>query len=530
MKKPALKRRTLDLGPRLDAVRTLAELGEGRLPAQDLLSLQNLVQRADERLSFGGASTVVALAGATGSGKSSLFNALVGSPVSQVGVRRPTTARTSAAVWESEGSDDLLDWLDVEHRHRVDDEALAGLVLLDLPDHDSTQSAHRGEVDRLVELVDIFVWVVDPQKYADALLHDRYLRPLARHAAVTLVFLNQTDRLTKADSDRCAADLARLLSADGLRDAKVLAGSAVTGEGVSELKNLVARRVDEERAAAERLAADFSSIADRFAPLCGGDPVAGIKRGEKGRLVRALAEAAGVETLAEAAGRSYARSAKLATGWMVTRWVRRLRPDPLGRLHLGEGSGGRTSAPPIGELGRARIAAAQREVAIDAADGLPDPWPQLLRERAAGSLDPLLQDVDRAVGRADLRPTRNPWWWSLGSLLQKLFLVVLVAGFLWLGVLFALAWFQIPDPPTPEIRGIPWPTLLFFGGLLLGFLSSVIFGLFARVGARRVKRRARASVEDELESVAQERVIDPVEKELADCRRFCSALKAARSA
>ena len=55
-------------------------------------------------------------------------------------------------------------------------------MLLDLPDHDSTVAAHRLEVDRLVALVDVLVWVLDPQKYADAAIHERYLRPLARTA------------------------------------------------------------------------------------------------------------------------------------------------------------------------------------------------------------------------------------------------------------------------------------------------------------------------------------------------------------
>ena len=63
-------------------------------------------------------------------------------------------------------------------------------MLLDLPDFDSVEHAHRLEVDRLIELVDLVVWVVDPQKYADAALHDRYLRPLAGHAGVMLVVLN----------------------------------------------------------------------------------------------------------------------------------------------------------------------------------------------------------------------------------------------------------------------------------------------------------------------------------------------------
>ena len=77
--------------------------------------------------------------------------------------------------------DRLLDWLEVPRRHRhAPEPALDGLVLLDLPDHDSVKLEHRLEVDRLVGLVDVLVWVLDPEKYADAAVHDRYLAPARR--------------------------------------------------------------------------------------------------------------------------------------------------------------------------------------------------------------------------------------------------------------------------------------------------------------------------------------------------------------
>ena len=64
-------------------------------------------------------------------------------------------------------------------------------------------------MNRLVGLVDLLVWVLDPQKYADAAVHERYLRPLARHGDVTVVVLNQIDRLPPARptpaSPTCAA-------------------------------------------------------------------------------------------------------------------------------------------------------------------------------------------------------------------------------------------------------------------------------------------------------------------------------------
>lgn len=528
MKRSTRATRALDLSPRLEALRTLAKLGEGRADPEDVALATSVAQQAEERLTFGSGFTVAALAGATGSGKSSLFNALVGSPVSTVGVRRPTTAKASAAVWGSEGADELLAWLDVEQRHRASGSELDGLVLLDLPDHDSTQAAHRSEVDRLVELVDVFVWVVDPQKYADASLHDGYLRPMAGHAAVTLVILNQADRLGETERDRCLVDLRRLLDSEGLDRAKLFSASAVTGEGIADVRGAIEQRVQEERSAQLRLAADVATIAARFERYCGGSKPKGVSRSQSASLSAALAIAAGAETVADAARRSYLRDAKLKTGWAVTRWVRRLRPDPLGRLHLGRGNTGRTSTAPLSGLARSRVASAQRAVAAEVSSGLPDPWPRLLRERAEGSTESLLLEMDRAIGQADVRPKRAPAWWTLGSLIQKAFLVCVVTGFLWLGVLFALEWFKIPDPPTPEIRDIPWPTLLFFGGLLAGFLFAVVFGLFARVGAARARRRAQASIEKELERVAAEQVIAPVEEELTARKDLCAALAVAR--
>ena len=93
---------------------------------------------------------------------------------------------------------------------------LRGLILLDLPDHDSSDTGNRAQVDRMLELVDAVIWVVDPEKYADAVLHERYLRPLAGYAEVMFVVLNQVDRLPGDAADQVVDDLRRLLDEDGL--------------------------------------------------------------------------------------------------------------------------------------------------------------------------------------------------------------------------------------------------------------------------------------------------------------------------
>src|SRR3712207_4387800 len=207
-----MRGRTPPLADRLAALREAVEVADGRLEVPELARARTLLAKAGAREALGDA-TVVALAGATGSGKSTLFNALSGAEVSTPGVRRPTTGVAHATVWGDHGADRLLDWLEVPRRHRVEDPdpALDGLVLLDLPDHDSVRLENRLEVDRLVELVDVLVWVLDPQKYADDAVHTRYLAPLAGHAGVLLVVLNQVDRLDEASAVACLTDLRRLL-------------------------------------------------------------------------------------------------------------------------------------------------------------------------------------------------------------------------------------------------------------------------------------------------------------------------------
>lgn len=524
----AARRDPAELDRKLAALRVAADNAEGRLDEPDVRSLQELLGRAGERIGLGTDLTIVALAGATGSGKSSLFNALAGTDLAEVGVRRPTTSTARACVWGDRDASPVLDWLQVPHRHQTSDEALDGLLLLDLPDHDSTEVTHRLEVDRLIDLVDLFVWVVDPQKYADAALHDGYLRPLATHAAVTLIALNQTDLLNADERRSCVSDLTRLVEDDGMKGLPILDVSARTGEGLDELRAAIVARVENRRAATDRLLADAHQIAQDLSRFCGGDSGKGIDKRERRELTAAFADAAGVHVVTDAVARSHRREATLATGWPVTRWLRKLRSDPLRRLHLGPTGGGRTSLRAPGAIERAQVERSIRHVTQRETAELPEPWPAVAHQRAAGSTDDLLDELDNAVSRTDLGGQGRPRWWAIAGALQMLLIVASVIGFLWLAILFGLEWLKIPEPPTPEVADrVPIPTLLLVGGLFAGFLLAAIFGVFARIGASRRRRRAYQRLFEEIEGVAAERVISPLEQELQAYRDFCSALQAA---
>src|SRR5262249_48936441 len=153
------------------------------------------------------------------------------------------------------------------------EEALRGLILLDLPDHDSVVASSSAAVDRIAVLADMLIWVLDPQKYADAAVHNRYLVPLARHAGVFTVVLNQIDLLTEEEAADCAEDLGRLLEPEGLDDAWLHAVSARTGAGLDELRGLLAEAVSASRAASERITADIDSLLARYGEYAAGPAV-----------------------------------------------------------------------------------------------------------------------------------------------------------------------------------------------------------------------------------------------------------------
>ena len=271
------------LAPRLDALAELVRIAQTRAGfSRELLDdSEQVLRRAGERLRLSANHTVVAVAGGTGSGKSTLFNALAGATFSAPGVTRPTTRHVHACVWGMQGAGPLLDWLGVQRRHRYarasaldsGEAALNGLLLLDLPDHDSVVTASMAAVDRLSKLADMLVWVLDPQKYADASIHNRYLIPLAGHSRVFTVVLNQVDLLDPQQRVDCEDDLRRLLDSEGLADTPLLAVSARSGEGLDELQALLAREVSASHAASERIAADIDAVLEGYGALAAGPAV-----------------------------------------------------------------------------------------------------------------------------------------------------------------------------------------------------------------------------------------------------------------
>lgn len=254
------------------------------LPADSLEPISRVAIEARTRMLYPEDVLVVALAGGTGSGKSSLFNLLTGTEAAEVGVSRPTTSEALAAVPERHSSsfDSFLAELGVGRK--VVQDRMPGVCLLDLPDTDSVETDHRLWVEAIIPRVDVMVWVVDPEKYRDAALHHRYLQPLAGYASQFVVVLNQTDRLDGVALESVMSDLAAALVEDGLDGVPLIGAAAAPPSGppigVVELAAALGDLVDRPDLLFSKLLTDLERVSSDLV-VSVGEPL-GYRKGAQG--------------------------------------------------------------------------------------------------------------------------------------------------------------------------------------------------------------------------------------------------------
>lgn len=482
---------TVALAARADAAEAAVALAGARMGSKVASRVHASVAGVRERLALGVDHTVVVLAGGTGSGKSSLFNRVSGLTFADVGVRRPTTAEVTACVWGG-GADALLDWLEVSTERRIERESLLdgeseallrGLVLLDLPDHDSIEPEHRAVVDRVLPQADLIVWVVDPQKYADDALHSGYLERLVGHEASMLVVLNQIDTVRDDERRALLDDVARLLVADGLAEVPVLPASTRTGEGVPEIRDLFADAARARSLAARRASAELDDVARELERAVGDREPPPASLSVTG-IVDTFAQAAGLRAVAEAAG-------------AVVR-------------------GSAVGVPAIGGVHRDTVELARDAWLAGATAGLPRRWVDEVAERAAGP-----SKLGAALGSAlsGLTVTARRSGLAVGLAVLSL---VLTAAAVLAGAVAAGAVLGDGDLSRGGAIGIG-------AACAVGALACAL----AAVGVRRAasRRRTEQVLRDgraAIEAVAREHLQEPALAVLAERQAVRAAVVAAR--
>lgn len=577
--------------------------GEGRVPETVLLDAAETLERLSQRRELSTEHTVIGFFGATGSGKSTLFNAIAGQNIALSAPTRPTTSTVQAAIWEAEGSEELLDWLGIDKRVYPQTQALTaegeategngagggvaapnavtepapglfnrirravggrgemrtrtgGLILLDMPDFDSVTTTNRDLAARMMRYVDVLVWVVDPQKYADAVIHRDFMVPLAASGAQALCVLNQADKLAPAEVPAVLASLTRLLQAEGT-DAHLLAApiavSARTGEGIEVLRDLLAQVAAAKSLSLQRTDAQLHATASQLRTYAGGEGtvLAGACALEAERkLVQACYTSSHAEQVLQAATASYRRAAGQHTGWILTRWMSRLKADPLRRLHLGQQDEKKSeskaekfagmlgpdsenapelvasSLPPLSAAQKAGMANAVRQYSKQMANRIDEPWKRSMKEAALSREAELPDLLERDMVRIDygLGRTRAPW--VIFNALQWIALLSALVGVAWLTLISGMAYLQIqlPPAPTPEGSPVPLPTLLLLLGVLLGIASAGVGRLLTAMGSRYYARKLRGRLQTGVEKAVQTCVVAPIQQEAKRLNAYRKAL------
>jgi len=147
-----------------------------------------------------GRSLTLGLLGGTGVGKSTVMNALAGSPIASTSHRRPHTDRVLIYRHASVQIPPTLlaaevPWEEITHGT----ETVKQVILCDLPDFDSLLGEHRHRVIAFLDHLDLLVWVASPEKYADGRFYE-FLRFVPKAPQNFSFVLNKADLLFQGET------------------------------------------------------------------------------------------------------------------------------------------------------------------------------------------------------------------------------------------------------------------------------------------------------------------------------------------
>ena len=159
------------------------------------------------------APLLVVILGSTGVGKSSLFNAIAGAPLSESGLIRPTTRHPVALVHPDDaptGGEGLLAGFGLDQIEiKLDPGVPPGVMLVDAPAFDSVQQANRELAVELLEMADLVVFVTTVTRYADQVPWDILGR--VRQRGVPLLAVINRMPIDESDEAAVMADYRELI-------------------------------------------------------------------------------------------------------------------------------------------------------------------------------------------------------------------------------------------------------------------------------------------------------------------------------
>lgn len=527
---------------RHQALVNLGEILTGKVSEEFTAQLHELVELSQARIDFGEAAVSVAFAGGTGVGKSSLFNAVLGGEYARVSAIRPTTMQAHAI--SDINSRKLLDWLGIEthienlnlrEQFGISSKNYQGLVLIDLPDIDSTNIHNRDLAAFLTKRVDVLIWVLDPQKYADAILHDQHLAQLSAGAKNVLFVMNKIDTLDASARAAVITDAQRLIH-EFIPGASILETSTQLGVGITDLKQRIADVVTRKAIKTEALQNQYAYSVTKIKEELNWQDIQfpeSFTEAERETLIAGLHSTFGIDAMLNVAVHEYTLRGRKATSWIFSRPFIRRRLNPLSKLQtkiLRSDNNNLDSAKSVSDsIGLSKLpeqatADIKLQNALDQIvkrrlQFVPPLWQKQIIAQLAS-----LKSIQPAE-LAKLKWQNRAPWWSLANMLQWLFFIVFILGLSWqlLYLFGAVIGIILPQPPVWGYFTVP--LIMVVAGLLCGILCSRISVFLLRRGAWRQKRRLLKEITQNFELQVENSYFTKINQAFAQVREAFRALQ-----
>lgn len=176
---------------------------------------------AAQLLGEGDSVLTIALAGCTGSGKSTLINALAGSTIAEAAEQRPCTMRTRVYHHRDVPVGGLPPELAAQATFVAHDRPeLRHKVLVDTPDLDTFATENRAATRALLKAAGLVVYVFSPEKYWEERAWS-VIREEQRFSAC-LAVMNKSDLVPASELEKAADEVRRRFAELGHADIPVL--------------------------------------------------------------------------------------------------------------------------------------------------------------------------------------------------------------------------------------------------------------------------------------------------------------------
>ena len=415
----------LNLRKRIAAIPLVFDIpGAEEITAERAKLLSQIDDYLLPRVRESAAPLLVALVGSTGAGKSTLVNSIVGTQVSQTGVRRPTTNSPVLACHP-----DDIHWfaenMFLPTLPRVRQEGLArpgrdgllvlaasegmtkGIALLDTPDIDSVVRAHYDFAYQFLDASDLWLFMTSASRYADAPVWELLQHARERGAALGVVL----SRVPPSHRTELVAHFSAMLDANGIQAENrfvIPETGLVDGylpddifQPVRDWLEDTAKRTDRRVAVlSQTMAGMLDTFKTRVPRLAAHVDAQVVLRTR----LRGEAEAAYATALAEFDAGT--REGRLLAGEVLARWQDYAASGDLGAAlrRKGPASAGRRSRRARTDAGAARLAAldaalrtALQSLVVSVADRAAEQVARVWRDNPGGAA--LLGDAEASRAR-----------------------------------------------------------------------------------------------------------------------------------